>query len=121
MVFAAGCGGGDIDDDRGLTTEETASEYALETKHQVLQFAETYLEDPETARDNFSDIAEGFEAWESEEVGSHGETYEQMMKIFQDLQNNYDQAEKVDQLKSLAESLPGDLEAYRKELAEDAD
>jgi hypothetical protein len=121
IVFAAGCSGGDFDDDRALTKKEAASEYALETKHEVLQFAETYREDPETARNTFSDIAEGLEVWESEEVGSHGGTYEQIVTIFQQLQENYDQPEKVDQLKSLAESLPGDLEAYRKELAELAD
>lgn len=115
LALLSGCG-----DSSPMPEEppDLEAEYALETKHKVLKFVETYRANPQRARDVFPDFAESVMVWEEQPTGEYEETYDQIAQIVKDLQANYDQPAKVDQLETLAKKLPGDVEAYRKELAE---
>lgn len=90
-------------------------EYAAQIKVYTKQFATEWANNKDEAAPSLQALLEELQAYDSHPTGGHDDTYEQLLEQVKQLQANYESATQaeIDQLKSLADTLPGDESLYQ--------
>jgi len=115
IVWVPGCMGGSDESPKPDQPPDLVQETTVEGKALVLEFVESYNTNKERAKNRLGELQEIMSGIQSRDTGDSAGTFDDIAETLSSLQENFEDKDAVAKLKELADSLPGDVEAYRKE------